>query len=37
MAGIIDDKVVYTSFKLAISKSKPINSELLRMVDVMNT
>lgn len=37
MAGIIDNKVVYTSFKLAISKSKPINSELMRLVSVMNT
>ncbi|WP_420575500.1 6-phosphofructokinase [Ekhidna sp.] len=36
MAGIIDDKVVYTSFKLAISKTKPINSELMRLVEVMN-
>ncbi|MEQ9468211.1 MAG: 6-phosphofructokinase [Ekhidna sp.] len=36
MAGIIDDKVTYTSFKLAISKTKPINSELMRLVEVMN-
>lgn len=36
MAGIIDDKVVYTSFKLAISKTKPINNELMRLVEVMN-
>ncbi len=36
MAGIIDNKVVYTSFKLAISKSKPLNSELMRLVSVMN-
>lgn len=36
MAGIIDDKVTYTSFKLAISKNKPINTELMRLVDVMN-
>jgi len=36
MAGIVDDKVVYTSFKLAISKTKPISSELMRVVDVMN-
>lgn len=37
MAGIINGEVVYTSFKLAISKSKPINQELMRLVDVMNT
>ena len=36
MAGIIDDKVTYTSFKLAISKTKPISSELMRLVEVMN-
>ncbi|MEQ9404816.1 MAG: 6-phosphofructokinase [Cyclobacteriaceae bacterium] len=37
MAGIIDNKVVYTSLKLAISKSKPIDRELMRLVEVMNT
>ncbi|MEQ9404297.1 MAG: 6-phosphofructokinase [Cyclobacteriaceae bacterium] len=37
MAGIVNSEVVYTSFKLAISKSKPINSELMRLVEVMNT
>ncbi|MEM6736310.1 MAG: 6-phosphofructokinase [Bacteroidota bacterium] len=37
MAGIINDQVVYTSFKLAISKNKPIKPELMRMVEVMNT
>jgi len=37
MAGIINHEVVYTSFKLAISKTKPINSEQMRLVEVMNT
>lgn len=37
MAGVINDEVVYTSFKLAISKTKPINTELMRLVNVMNT
>lgn len=37
MAGVINDEVIYTSFKLAISKTKPIRAELMRMVDVMNT
>lgn len=37
MAGVINGEVIYTSFKLAISKTKPIRSELMRMVDVMNT
>ncbi|MEM6641834.1 MAG: 6-phosphofructokinase [Bacteroidota bacterium] len=36
MAGIVNDEVVYTSFKLAISKTKPIKTELMRMVEVMN-
>ncbi|MEM9896109.1 MAG: 6-phosphofructokinase [Bacteroidota bacterium] len=36
MAGIVDDEVVYTSFKLAISKTKPISSELMRLVKMMN-
>ncbi|MDE0471192.1 MAG: 6-phosphofructokinase [Ekhidna sp.] len=37
MAGIINNEVVYTSFKLAISKTKPIDSEQMRLVEVMNT
>lgn len=37
MVGIVNSEVVYTNFKLAISKSKPINPELMRLVDVMNT
>lgn len=37
MAGIVNDEIVYTSFKLAISKTKAINNELIQMVDVMNT
>lgn len=37
MAGIINDEVVYTSFKLAISKNKPISNELLKLVEVLNT
>ena len=36
MAGVINGEIVYTSFKLAISKTKPIRNELMRMVDVMN-
>ena len=35
--GVIDGQITYTSFKLAISKSKPISSELMRLVDVMNS
>lgn len=36
MAGIIDKKVHYTSFKLAISKAKPINEDLMRLVQVLS-
>ncbi|MFZ9047015.1 MAG: 6-phosphofructokinase [Cyclobacteriaceae bacterium] len=36
MVGIINDKITYTSFKLAISKSKPINDDLMRMVNVLS-
>lgn len=37
MAGIVNHVMTYTSFKLAISKSKSIDPELLRLVDVMNS
>ena len=36
MVGIIDDKITYTSLKLAISKSKPINEELMRLVNILS-
>ena len=36
MAGVIDKKVHYTSFKLAISKAKPINQDLMRLVQVLS-
>jgi 6-phosphofructokinase 1 len=36
MAGIVNDKVVFTNVKLAISKTKPINDELMRLVEVMS-
>jgi 6-phosphofructokinase 1 len=36
MVGIVNDKITYTSFKLAISKSKPINDDLMRMVNVLS-
>lgn len=36
MVGVINDKVTFTSFKLAISKSKPINQELMRLVDILS-
>lgn len=37
MTGVVNDEITYTSFKLAISKAKPINNELMRLVDVMNS
>jgi 6-phosphofructokinase 1 len=36
MAGIVNNQLTYTSFKLAITKSKPIDSELLRLAHIMN-
>jgi 6-phosphofructokinase 1 len=36
MAGIINDQVVYTSFKDAIKKSKPLNEDLMRMVKILS-
>ncbi len=35
MAGIIHDKIHYTSFEDAIKMPKPINEELLRMADIL--
>jgi 6-phosphofructokinase 1 len=37
MAGIVNNQLVYTSFKQAITESKPIDSELLRLVQIMNS
>ena len=36
IAGIVNNQLTYTSFKLAITKSKPIDSELLRLAHIMN-
>ncbi|MFY0607735.1 MAG: 6-phosphofructokinase [Cyclobacteriaceae bacterium] len=36
MVGVVNDKITYTSFKLAISKSKPINQELMRLVEILS-
>lgn len=36
MVGIVNDKIAFTSFKLAISKAKPINQELMRLVDILS-
>lgn len=37
MAGLINKKVVFTSFDDAIHKSKQLDSGLLRLVDIFNT
>ncbi|MGB3468901.1 MAG: ATP-dependent 6-phosphofructokinase, partial [Cyclobacteriaceae bacterium] len=36
LVGIVNDQVQYTNFKLAISRSKPLNQDLLRLVDILN-
>jgi 6-phosphofructokinase 1 len=36
MAGIINDKVVYTPFGDSINKKKPFNKDLIRMVNVLS-
>lgn len=36
MVGVVNDKVIFTSLKLAISKSKPINEELMRLVNILS-
>jgi 6-phosphofructokinase 1 len=37
MVGIIDNKTAYTNLKLAISKSKPLNQELIRLTTILST
>lgn len=36
MAGIINDKVVYTPFGDSINKKKPFNKDLIRMVNILS-
>lgn len=36
MAGIVNDKLVYTTFADAIAKEKPLNPDLLRMVNILS-
>ncbi len=36
MAGIIHEDLVYTSFDNAINKRKPVNPELIRLIDTLN-
>ncbi|MBB6464014.1 6-phosphofructokinase [Flammeovirga kamogawensis] len=37
MSGIIDDKVVYTSFNDAINKKKALDVDLIKMVKILNS
>ena len=37
MVGIVNDVITYTSLKLAISKSKPLNNDLMRLTEILNT
>lgn len=36
MVGVVDNKITYTNLKLAISKSKPLNQELIRLVEILS-
>lgn len=36
MAGIINNEVVYTSFKECITKNKPIHPDLIRLVNILS-
>lgn len=36
MAGVINDQIVYTSFDETINKPKPINEDLIRMVNILS-
>ena len=36
MAGVVHDKVVYTPFEDTISMKKPINEDLIKMVEILS-
>lgn len=36
MVGIVDNKIVYTNLKIAISKSKPLDQDLIRLVEILS-
>ena len=36
MVGIVDNQIQYTNFNFAITKSKPINPDMLRMVKILS-
>jgi 6-phosphofructokinase 1 len=37
MAGIVNDQVVYSSFADSINKKKPLNKDLIKMVNILST
>jgi len=36
MVGVVENKITYTNLKLAISKSKPLNQELIRLTSILS-
>lgn len=36
MVGLVDNRVVYTNLKIAISKSKPLDNDLIRLVEILS-
>ena len=36
MTGIIDNKIAYTNFKLAITKQKPIIDDIMKLVQILS-
>ncbi len=36
MVGIVDKEVIYTNLKIAISKSKPLDQDLIRLVEILS-
>jgi len=36
MVGIVDKEIVYTNLKIAISKSKPLDQDLIRLVEILS-
>ncbi len=37
MAGVVNEKLVYTPFQDTITKTKPINQDLIRMIEILST
>lgn len=37
MAGVVNDQLVYTPFRDTFSKQKPINKDLIRLIEILST